>query len=518
MIDFLLKSSASLLVFLTFYHLVLETEKMHRFNRFYLLATIVISFVIPFLSFEITKIIPTIASAETINESVIPAVTNRPSLPETVVVITEKINYVSILLWSLYGWITSILFFRFGKNIFQLNQKVKSHDNLTCNNAILVLVNEKSLPYSFMNYVFVNKNDYQTQEIEDELFTHELVHVNQKHSIDILLIEFLKCIFWFNPLFYFYKKAIQLNHEFLADEKVIASYNNVTYYQNLLLLKSSNLKTISLTSNFNFSITKKRLVMMTKKTSKKINFIKKIAIVPVVSFLIYFFCIQMVAREKTIFQDKNIKAQSQILKDSNSNNSVKNLNSISIETENILQNTVLSPYSENNKKTIVIDAGHGGHDFGTQIDGELESKIVESIAKKIKLLNSKNEIEIILLRDNDTFIGLKERVDAINKINPDLLISLHVNSSNNKEENGAIAYIFSENAFYKKSIKSAEILKNTFNKGEVKNGNFFIIKNSNCPAVLLELGYLSNENDKEYLTSEIGKNEIANKIFNYLNK
>jgi hypothetical protein len=124
--------------------------------------------------------------------------------------------------------------------------------------------------------------------------------VTQKHTLDILFIEFLKVVFWFNPIFIFYKKAIQLNHEFLADEEIVKTYNNVPFYQNLLLQKSSEQQTIYLASNLNYLVTKKRLIMMTKRTSQKIALLKKVAIVPILAGLIYFFCVEVVAKEKII--------------------------------------------------------------------------------------------------------------------------------------------------------------------------------------------------------------------------
>ncbi len=177
----------------------------------------------------------------------------------------------------------------------------------------------------------------------------------------------------------------------------------------------------------------------------------------------------------------------------------------------------------NNKKIIVIDAGHGGRDFGAQIGVEQEKKIVESIANKIGLLNSKGEIEIVLLRENDNFMELSERVSKINKINPSLLISLHLNASKNLNENGVNTYVSKQNIFYEKSVENAKSLIDKISneklaKGEVKDANFFVIKNSKCPALVLEIGYLSNENDKTYLTSENGQNEIANKIFEFIKK
>jgi N-acetylmuramoyl-L-alanine amidase len=173
------------------------------------------------------------------------------------------------------------------------------------------------------------------------------------------------------------------------------------------------------------------------------------------------------------------------------------------------------------QKVIVIDAGHGGKDPGAKIDEELESKIVESIAKKIKALNSSEDLKIILLREDDSFLSLSDRVNKINQINPDMLISLHLNASKNPNEKGVNAFISSQNGFYEKSLDKANklienISNNNLTKGGVKDANLYIIKNSKCPAILLEVGYLSNENDKAYITSESGKDEIAKNILKLL--
>lgn len=287
MIDFLIKSSICLTAFLVFYHLILEREKTHQFNRFYLLISIVISFILPFLTFEIIKIIPAVEEVQTIT-----------SIPVAFETTTETIDYTPLVLWSIYGLITLIFFIRFGKNIWKLVSKSNSNPIVKYKNAQLVLVDEKTLPHTFLNSIFINSEDYKHRNIEDELYTHELVHVNQKHTLDILFIELLKTIFWFNPIFIFYKKAIQLNHEFLADEKVVESHNDVSFYQSLLLQKVNGHQTIYLASNLNYLVTKKRLIMMTKSTSKRIALLKKIAIVPILASLIFFICFKVVAQEK----------------------------------------------------------------------------------------------------------------------------------------------------------------------------------------------------------------------------
>lgn len=310
MIDFLLKSTISLTVFLGFYHLVLEREKIHHFNRFYLLFSIVISLAIPFLTFEIIKIVPVVQNIEPLNTIITSTIIPENEIQGTSLPIEENINFIPYILWSLYGIISLLLLIRFGKNCFKLISKSKSNPIVKYKNANLVLVDEKTLPHTFLNSIFINFDDYNNRNIEDELYTHELVHVTQKHTLDILFIEFLKVIFWFNPLFILYKKAIQLNHEFLADEEIVKTYNNVPFYQNLLLQKSSEQQTIYLASNLNYSVTKKRLIMMTKNTSQKIAILKKVAIVPILAGLIYFFCIEIVAQEKVISEiSEEIKSE-----------------------------------------------------------------------------------------------------------------------------------------------------------------------------------------------------------------
>ncbi|MEY2630461.1 MAG: hypothetical protein RLZZ469_1358, partial [Bacteroidota bacterium] len=266
--------------------------KTHQFNRFYLLLSIVTSLIIPFLSFEIIRKVP----LTTITE---PEFIPIPFSNESIA-IAETINYTSIILWTIYGVITLILSVRFGKNIWKLISKSTSNPKVKYKNATLVLVDEKTLPHTFLNHIFVNFDDYNQRTIEDELYTHELVHVTQKHTLDILFIELLITIFWFNPLLYLYKKAIQLNHEFLADQKVVQAYNDIPFYQTLLLQKSNGNPTINLASNLNYAVTKKRLIMMTKNTTKSVAFLKKTAIIPMLTGIIFLCCVDIIAQEKIV--------------------------------------------------------------------------------------------------------------------------------------------------------------------------------------------------------------------------
>lgn len=335
MIDFLYKSSLSLFVLLAVYHLVLEKEKMHRFNRFYLLFGIVFSLVIPFITIDIvTELITPIENQNTIR-----------FLEGTSKIIKET-NLTSYIVWSLYGVITLLLTIQFIVNLKNILAKVKSNQAIPYKKAQLILLQEKTLPHTFLNWIFVNESDYKNKTIEDELFTHELTHVMQKHTLDILLVELLKTIFWFNPVFIFYKKAIQLNHEFLADENVVRSYNDAPFYQSLLLSKTNVNRPLCLVSNLNFLATKKRLLMMTKSSSHTSIKLKKIIIIPIFVLLFYGISFKTVAMAKPTFQpiqSKNsfikkekLKNKKELLQNSDDlNNSPITTNSIASKKQSL---------------------------------------------------------------------------------------------------------------------------------------------------------------------------------------
>ena len=174
------------------------------------------------------------------------------------------------------------------------------------------------------------------------------------------------------------------------------------------------------------------------------------------------------------------------------------------------------------KRTIVIDAGHGGDDHGAMHNHLSEKELVHSIARKVKTFYNGHDLEIVLLREDDVTMSLNERVQKINALNPDLLVSLHVNYSQNRSDNGISAYV-SKNEHYSASLEKAENMVSELTtqglaKKEVKDVNLYVLSHAQCPALVLELGYLTNDKDRNYISSEAGQNEIAKKIIAGLGK
>ena len=267
MITYLLKSGVLLLIFFAVYKLLLENERMFRFNRIYLLGSMIFSLIIPLQLFSIQSFLLTKVKMIQLNEIMI--VTNRAIL--------DKVNYNEILadfLTISYAVIAGVLVFRFVRNVYSFYNQMKRCKVEIIDGQKMVLTKESILPHSFWNTVFVNYEDFKNGKIPSELIAHEKAHLEQKHTLDILFVEVLQIVFWFNPVFVLYKKAIKLNHEFLADEAVNKQFGEVQNYQNLLLGFASQKHTISLASNINYLITKKRLLMMTKKESPTKIFLK----------------------------------------------------------------------------------------------------------------------------------------------------------------------------------------------------------------------------------------------------
>ena len=185
----------------------------------------------------------------------------------------------------------------------------------------------------------------------------------------------------------------------------------------------------------------------------------------------------------------------------------------------------IKPNSNEPKQiNIVIDAGHGGSDSGATSSSSTEKQIVEQITNKIKFLNKNENISVHVTRIGDEFLSLSDRSAIINKIKPDLVLSLHVNKSSNVAKSGMEFYIANESIVAERSneiaveLRNKFIQKNNLKASEIKKAPFYILKKSEVPAVLVELGYMSNLADREYLTNDLEQNKIATTIIEFISE
>ena len=267
--------SSSLLI--AIYYLFLKKEKMFLFNRFFLLFALVFSYAIPFVKINLPAI------SEQKSQLIFEEIQTQQLIQNTAQ--TSEFDGMNFVL-MIYSFVSSVLIVKMLISIFKITN-LKGIDLIYQNQNIKLI--EKDLPpFSFWNKIYLNKSYFENEKIDNRIFLHEKTHLIQKHSLDLIFVEFIKTISWFNPAIYFYKKAITDNHEFLADEEIINQEFNIKDYQKLILAVVLQVKNLSVINQFNFNNTKQRFIMMTTKKSKLENF-KKLFAVSVIAGSSFFF-------------------------------------------------------------------------------------------------------------------------------------------------------------------------------------------------------------------------------------
>ncbi|WP_432713609.1 M56 family metallopeptidase, partial [Pedobacter sp.] len=278
---YLLQANIYLVVFYAFYKLLLDKETYFILNRIYLMAAGILSFSLPFIKVkwfsEQTVVQPVYESASHLNQLIAEATT----LPDETVMSPGQL----IALVYLGG----LLFFLL-KFIFQL-LKVKK----------LLKVTTAGAAFSFFNRTVIDPNLQGVDTIQH----HEDVHSQQYHSVDVLFIELMGIINWFNPIIYLYKHSLKSIHEYLADEQAVQFMGDKEQYALLLVSKALGVPASSLTNSFfNKPLLKKRIFMLYKRKSTKTALLKYGLFVPL-------FGLALMLSSATISENEKLKALSE---------------------------------------------------------------------------------------------------------------------------------------------------------------------------------------------------------------
>jgi len=214
MIAFILKATIALVIFYAFYHAFLVKESMFRFNRFYLIFALCFSLIVPFIQlsfgFHLTENLFPENSAVLTTEKSASGQENTPVQPPALekgemgislqVQPTPPFNW-NTLFTGIYLLGLTFFLIRFIIQLVQLIRITRNNPTIKENACTYVLLMQKTLPFTFLNFLFVEKETFLKKAIEKEILFHELAQIRQKHSWDILFVEFLRIAFWFNPLY-----------------------------------------------------------------------------------------------------------------------------------------------------------------------------------------------------------------------------------------------------------------------------------------------------------------------------
>jgi uncharacterized protein (TIGR02145 family) len=325
MIAYIFKSSLSLIILFGLYWFLLRKEKFFIFNRYFLILSVILSLILPFITIPVKihiqapgKIITTFVNNIPEKNPAQNGISKEIQINQSFEEVQRSGIGISSILIILY--ISGVILFllRFRKNIYDIFHRIKLSEKISFEGHRLILTKDQTSPYCFFNNIFIYKDDYLNLRSDDHLLNHELVHVRQYHSVDIVFIELIKIFYWFNPVFLLYERAIRINHEYMADHNVIREDCDIKSYADKILSFIVGESNIPLTSGSNHSFTKKRLLMMTKSRSKNIIYGFRIT-VTLCMILVFFFLLSFKQSNKELDSSGLIGLQSQTIKDIDGN-------------------------------------------------------------------------------------------------------------------------------------------------------------------------------------------------------
>jgi len=267
------------LLFLVVYDFFLKKETFFNWNRFYLLLTPLVSLALPFVKLQSFR--TTVPEDYVFILSEVTLVAGQGSQIQTQSSIWDSINIWHWIL--LIGSCLSLIWFVYKcYQILRFRQLGKRFDLI---DHTRIEIPHQELVFTFFNTVYIGSDILKRKH--DHILNHELVHIKERHSLDLLFFELLRIAFWFNPLVYIYQNRIAELHEFIADSKSVKKHKKE--YCQLLLQDTFQTEQLSLVNQFfNHSLIKKRIVMLQKSTSKKVWQLKYLMLIPLITVMLFY--------------------------------------------------------------------------------------------------------------------------------------------------------------------------------------------------------------------------------------
>jgi N-acetylmuramoyl-L-alanine amidase len=470
--NYLLETSICMALFYTLYLLIFTRLTFFSMNRFYLLFIVVTSLIIPALHIKITAPLP----VKHISQTIIPVHNGNletEDLLHGAEPTTYDFNWIQIV-YVIYGLVCIAMLIGLIYRIVKIIRQAKIHGIVIGNNRIIRGHNVDNA--SFFHIIFLRSNNVDEMETE-QILAHEKAHGRLLHSVDHLCIETVKVFFWFNPFIYLIANALREVHEYEVDRRLKMVHDPKKYAS--LLLKLLAQPRVNLTNQFSAYNLKVRIKMMFKQHSPRYQKWCYALILPVLLVTGYWFSIERVYGKVPI------------------------------------------------KKAfvLVLDAGHGGSQSGgLGIGGYLEKDLNLQIVNQIRLVAGERGIRTILTRTNDQYLNLQDRIN--NKA--DAFISIHMSSlTPGATRTNGMEIKIDKNALYPFSRKLAIGIKaelqhlkgrnhdRNVNISETPQGkSLYILSHNKAPALLVELGYITDKGDLKYVLNTRNQREIAEKIIN----
>jgi N-acetylmuramoyl-L-alanine amidase len=480
-----------------YYRVALHNKVFHQWNRFYLLCAVILSAFLPLIRIHLR---PEPAAGR---GQVIRFLNVVTSGDEFVFEASRKAGFQinsEQLIAIFYFLISAILVIFFLNGLARLFRLLREYPKQRIENIHFINSEARGTPFSFFNYIFWNRNIEINSPEGQQIFRHELAHVREKHSWDKLFMNIVLFLFWSNPFFWLIRKELNMIHEFIADSKSLEHYNTASFAA-MILHSAYPHRQFNINNYFFYPPIKRRLLMLTKMQNPRVSYISRVLVLPLLTFVFVAFT----------FKTRN--------PDSMTND--------------------FAPVQLDRTITVVIDPGHGGDDNGVSSqDGTHEMDINLAIARKVQQLNKNEKLVILLTRDKDIAVRVRDRPAYAQKVNAEAFISIHANATSPQTNSGSYkasdssgfdVYISSRN----KNIENSSTLLGSIFINEMK-GVFPISEQLkkrtqegvwvldapgiNYAAMLIECGYLNNEKDARFIENEKNQELVASRILRTIEK
>jgi TonB family protein len=305
---YLTKVNIAIIVMYGFYGLVFRNDTFFQWKRILLLSMQVIALLYPLInvSLLLNDEIPVMSAGKIfpsyyLNEIIITINQGRPGGSSSLT------DYLPALLTGMYFLVALALLIRMAVQIISIFFLLIRTQKTYINGQTVYRKEGIQTPFSFFRYIVLDPQHYPADELQ-EIIRHETTHINQYHSLDMVLIEIMTAFCWFNPFVWLMKREIRMNLEYLADRSVIDSGLGKEHYQFHLLRLTYHKAAATITNNFNVSPLKKRIFMMNKKETPRLGLAKYLFVLPLIAALLIFNNCDKNTKNTTASEEKAVTA------------------------------------------------------------------------------------------------------------------------------------------------------------------------------------------------------------------
>lgn len=278
LIRYIILSTALISLFYVLFRLIYNNDNNFRSLRFYLMFSVFLSLLLPLIPYSIE--LP-VKDSIPVTGALTTHVVTAEAMSE--VAQSASFNWFGLVL-TIYASIASLLILRIFAQLIMLAFYYIRSEKIIYDNYTVLLNHKFKSHFSFFKWIFVSPDSVSVEEL-DQIIAHEKIHASQYHSADLIVIELLSAVMWFNPLIWMMKNSIQLVHEYLADEGALSTGIDRIRYQELLISQVTEERLVHLSSSFNYSLIKKRMKMITQSKTKKRKGLKILTLIPVTAII-----------------------------------------------------------------------------------------------------------------------------------------------------------------------------------------------------------------------------------------